>query len=73
MKKSIYLSNKNRWMDGIIEWLKKTYAADHPEYYPPTETSNYQQDENLDEPTSTTTPTEVVPSPTPTLTPTLTP
>ena len=61
---------KNRWMEGIIEWIKKTYAADRPEYYPPTETSDYKQDEGKnEEPTST-------PSPTPTgvvITPTLTP
>jgi membrane peptidoglycan carboxypeptidase len=25
----------NRWQQGIDEWIKATYAADHPEYYPP--------------------------------------
>lgn len=32
---------KNRWQEGIDAWIKQTYAADHPEYYPPTETSDY--------------------------------
>ncbi len=66
----ISTDGKNRWMEGIVEWLKKTYAADRPEYYPPTETSNYSKEEsNNEEPTptltSTPTPTEIVPSPTP--------
>lgn len=66
----ISTDGKNRWMEGIVEWLKKTYAADHPEYYPPTETSNYSKEDNSEEPTSTPTPTEVVPSSTFTPTPT---
>ena len=50
----ISTDGKNRWMEGIVEWLKKTYAADRPEYYPPTETSNYSKEErNNEEPTPT--------------------
>ena len=41
----ISADGKNRWMDGIMDWIKKTYAADHPEYYPPTETSDYKEDQ----------------------------
>jgi len=43
---------KNRWQEGIDEWLRVTYAADRPEYYPPKETSDYK----YEEPTSTPTP-----------------
>lgn len=56
---------KNRWGEGINEWIKKTYAADRPEYYPPFETSDYKEDEN-NNPTST-------PTPSATLAPTQTP
>ncbi len=49
----------NRWQEGIDAWIKQTYAADHPEYYPPTETSTYSYGEN----SSSASPT---PSPTPT-------
>lgn len=70
----ISTDGKNRWMEGIIEWLKKTFAADHPEYYPPTETSDYKPDEAKSEepknpsntPTQTPTPILVPLTPTPT-------
>jgi penicillin-binding protein 1C len=62
----ISTDGKNRWQDGINAWIKQTYAADHPEYYPPTDTSNYQESSN---PTQTPTP-EVSETPTPTPTPT---
>ena len=52
---------QNRWQQGIDAWIRETYSADHPEYYPPTETSDYQYSSS---PTST-------PTPTITLTPTL--
>lgn len=61
----ISADSKNRWQEGINEWIKKTYAADHPEYYPPVETSDYKEDENND-PTLT-------PTPSASLTPTETP
>ncbi len=32
---------KNRWQDGINDWIHKTYSAANPEYFPPTETSDY--------------------------------
>ena len=38
----ISIDGKNRWQEGIDAWIKQTYAADHPEYYPPTQTSDYQ-------------------------------
>lgn len=53
---------KNRWQEGIDAWVKSTYAADHPEYYRPTDTSDYKEDGS----NSST-------SPTPTVTPTPTP
>ena len=28
---------KNRWQEGIEAWIKQTYAADKPQYYPPRE------------------------------------
>nr|MBI5455381.1 hypothetical protein [Candidatus Levybacteria bacterium] len=55
----ISTDGKNRWQEGIDAWLRKTYAADKPEYYPPTETSDYKYSDSG--------------SQTPTLTPTLTP
>ena len=61
----ISTDGKNRWQDGIDAWIKQTYAADHPEYYPPTETSDYQYPSS-----SATTPT---PTPTSGSTPTQTP
>src|ERR1035437_2799211 len=57
---------KNRWQDGISAWIKQTYAADHPEYYPPTDTSDYQENSSNNNPTET-------PTPTPTETQTSTP
>ena len=65
---------KNRWQEGIDAWIKQNFAADHPEYYPPTDTSTYQEGSN-----STPTPTPNTSTPTPTgilptlLTPTPTP
>jgi len=60
----ISTDGKNRWQDGINAWIKQTYAADHPEYYPPTDTSDYQESSN---PTSTPVPaTSETPTPTPT-------
>ncbi len=32
---------KNRWQEAIDEWIKTKYAADQPQYYPPTEKSGY--------------------------------
>jgi penicillin-binding protein 1C len=64
---------KNRWQDGIDAWIKQTYAADHPEYYPPGGVTADQQRSNVSQtptPTSTNgteggvTPTET-PTPTP--------
>ncbi|MCL5435280.1 MAG: penicillin-binding protein [Patescibacteria group bacterium] len=37
----ISTDGKNRWQEGIDGWVKQTYSADHPEYYPPTQTSDY--------------------------------
>lgn len=65
----ISTDGKNRWQDGINEWIKKTYAADHPEYYPPTETSDYHEDSNKPADTSTPTPTGASPTDSPTPTP----
>ncbi|HUD09558.1 MAG TPA: transglycosylase domain-containing protein [Patescibacteria group bacterium] len=59
----ISTDGKNRWQDGIDAWIKQTYAADHPEYYPPTDTSDYQENSNNPTETPTPTPTE---TPTPT-------
>ena len=59
----ISTDGKNRWQDGIDAWIKQTYAADHPEYYPPRDTSDYQENSN-NNPTQTPTPTET-PTPTP--------
>lgn len=66
---------KNRWQEGIDSWIRATYAADHPEYYPPTEKSGYSsgqkpQEEKKDEnkpssPTLTPTPTSLLPTITP--------
>jgi membrane peptidoglycan carboxypeptidase len=71
-KDPISVDGKNRWQDGIIEWLKKTFAADHPEYYPPTETSDYKPGENNSSSNPTSTPTQT-PTPVETATPTPTP
>jgi membrane carboxypeptidase/penicillin-binding protein PbpC len=48
----ISTDGKNRWQDGIDAWIKKTYAADHPEYYPPKDTSDYQYSSGSPTPTS---------------------
>lgn len=50
----ISTDGKNRWKEGTDAWIKLNFAADHPEYYPPTDTSDYQENNN---PTSTPTPT----------------
>lgn len=60
----ISIDGKNRWQDGIDGWLKLTYAADRPEYYPPRDTSDYQY------PSGSPTPSE---SPSATLSPSPTP
>lgn len=62
----ISTDGKNRWQEGIDAWLRKTYAADRPEFYPPTETSDYQPNSS----TPTTIPTGI---PSATLTPIETP
>lgn len=31
----------NRWQAGIDDWLHRTYSAADPEYFPPTQTSDY--------------------------------
>ena len=59
----ISTDGKNRWQDGIDAWIKQTYAADHPEYYPPKDTSDYQYGSSSSD----------TPTPTPSLTPTPTP
>lgn len=67
----ISTDGKNRWQDGIDAWIKVTYAADHPEYYPPKDTSDYQyssgQSPSTPNPsaTLTPTPTPLLPIPTP--------
>ncbi len=62
---------QNRWQTGIDAWIKQTYAADHPEYYPPGGVTQDQQRANVSQtptptpgngpeggnPTSTPTPT----------------
>lgn len=71
----ISTDGKNRWQEGIDAWIRQNFAADHPEYYPPTETSDYQANINHDTPTPTPNAT-VTPTPTgilPTLTITPTP
>lgn len=61
---------KNRWQEGIDTWIKEHHSAADSQYYPPTETSDYQYEELKPElsPTPTPTPTS---TPTPTVTPTL--
>lgn len=67
---------QNRWQAGIDTWIKQTYAADHPEYYPPGGVTQDSQRAN-----TTPTPTSAngneggnpTDTPTPTLTPTPTP
>jgi len=61
---------RNRWQEGIDEWINENYKDD-PLYHPPTETSTRVV---VDTPTPTPTPTSVVtPTESPTLTPTPTP
>ncbi|HYM64898.1 MAG TPA: transglycosylase domain-containing protein, partial [Candidatus Sulfotelmatobacter sp.] len=65
----ISTDGKNRWQDGIDAWIKQTYAADHPEYYPPKDTSDYQygsSDTPTPSPSSSPTPTPTS-SPIPTI------
>lgn len=33
--------DRNRWQEAIDAWIRENYAADRPEYYPPTEKSDY--------------------------------
>ncbi len=63
---------KNRWQEGIDAWLRQTYSAADQEYYPPTETSDYQESSggSSNEPSPSQTPS---PSPSPSLTPEVTP
>lgn len=65
----ISTDGKNRWQEGIDAWIHSTYAADHPEYYPPTDTSTYQENSNNNNSTPTPTPS-ASPSPSASLTPT---
>lgn len=36
--------DRNRWKEAIDEWIRENYAADRPEFYPPTEKSEYKYD-----------------------------
>ncbi len=36
--------DKNRWQEAIEIWIREKYAADQPQYYPPTEKSDYKQE-----------------------------
>lgn len=66
----ISADGKNRWQEGIDAWIKEHYAADKPEYYPPTETSDYKYgNSSSSSPTTTPSPTITPPSETPTPTP----
>jgi hypothetical protein len=47
----------NRWQQGIDEWIKATYAADHPEYYPPKGATSSNPNDAGSSPTPTETPT----------------
>lgn len=62
----ISTDGKNRWIEGISAWLRETFAADHPEYYPPTDVSDYNPGDSKKE-ENTPTPTDILPL---TLTPT---
>ncbi|MGH7245476.1 MAG: penicillin-binding transpeptidase domain-containing protein, partial [Candidatus Levyibacteriota bacterium] len=54
---------QNRWQAGIDAWIKTAHSAAEPQYYPPTDTSDYQEPSgNNSSPTDTPTPT---PTPTP--------
>ncbi|MFH1833215.1 MAG: transglycosylase domain-containing protein [Candidatus Levyibacteriota bacterium] len=59
---------RNRWQDGINDWIKENHSAADSQYYPPTETSDYKYPEVTPTPTISITPTL-----TPTLTPTISP
>lgn len=66
----ISTDGRNRWQEGIDAWLRKTYAADKPEYYPPTETSDYQYGSSTPTPSPTGAPTLTptsIQTPTPTI------
>lgn len=65
---SVSQDGKNRWQEGIDYWVHQTYSADHPEYYPPSQTSDYKYEAPTPTPTQT-----PVPTPTLTLTVTLSP
>lgn len=66
----ISTDGKNRWQEGIEAWLRQTYAADRPEFYPPTETSDYQPNSNTPTPTPTDIPSAtLIPTESPTPTP----
>ena len=72
MNDPISTDGKNRLQDGIDAWVKQTYAADHPEYYPPTQTSDYKYSSGDNNPTPNPSPSPsatLTPSPTPTSTP----
>ena len=68
MSDPISTDGKNRWQEGIDAWIKKTYAADKPEYYPPTQTSDYQYSSSSSSSSPSPTPSPSA-SPTPTPTP----
>ena len=54
---------KNRWQEGIDAWIREKYSAADSQYYPPTETSDYEgSEESSSEPILTPT---FTPSPTP--------
>lgn len=36
--------DRNRWKEAIDAWIRENYAADRPEFYPPTEKSEYKYD-----------------------------
>lgn len=36
--------DRNRWKEAIDAWIREHYAADRPEFYPPTEKSEYKYD-----------------------------
>lgn len=60
---------KNRWQEGIDEWLKG-FKTDDQKYHPPTDKSGYSGSDSNNSPTATPTPS---PTPSPSLTPTPTP
>ncbi len=60
----------NRWQQGIDAWIHQTYSAADPQYYPPTDTSSYQEPGSSNNSSNQPTPT---PTPSPSITPDLTP